>query len=328
MNNYKPGSALALLSVFLWTQNAHCEEALWLFAKGSDTRPKGSYEIKSSDLVRTGKAGADYEHHDMRLEGEYGLTSKWTIGAKAIVYRHDYQLTNPNANIAANSNFKSTQFAGYDLSLKYNVLSPYKDAFGLSFGLGYENRQRSRLDGSKIDQDSISVAVFAQKTFLDDTVVMAFSPKVNYQRKDTFGGPQQELILDVAAGVAYRLSPGWFAGLEFRHQSSYLNPYQNGAFDPDLQTTNISLSDFDFSVGSQNQRGNYFGPTIHYATQGWWATLGALYQIEGQGINSEFSNIDGRNLSEQERWHIGLILGWEFGRDNGSSDFDLSDFEF
>lgn len=340
MNNFRTANSMPLRRLIVFSGLLLCvntslgEEALWLYAKGSDTRPKGSFEIKSSDLYRTGKASADYEFHDLRLEAEYGLTSRWTFGAKVIVFRHDYQVLDADLKPyvetqgGLGSRFKDTQFGGYELGLKYNVLSPYKDTLGLSFGIGYENREHNSLDGAATDQDAISVSAFLQKNYLDATVAVAFSPKVQYKRRDTLGGLEQELSLELAAGIAYRFRPGWFVGLEYRHQSDYLNPYNNGAFNPDLQTTDISLFDLNFSVGSQYQRGNYFGPTVHYASQGWWATLGALYQIEGQGRAPGVNNTNGRNWGDHERWHIGLILGAEFGRDNGTNEFDMEDFEF
>lgn len=331
MNNYKLSGALSLLGLLLCANNAQSEESLWLFAKGSDTRPQGSFEIKASDLLRTGKTSANYDFHDLRLEAEYGLTSSLTISTQVKVFRHDYEVFNEDLKPyietqgGLGSRFKGTEFGGYELGLKYNVLSPYKDAFGLSFGLGYEKRERNRFDGSELSQDAISLGAFMQKTYLDDSIIMALSPKIQHQRNSTGGGLQEELTLDVSAGITYRVNPGWFAGLEFRHQSGYLNPYQDGRFNTEMKTTNVSLSDFKFNVGSQYQRGNYAGPTVHYATQSWWATLGALYQFEGQGIAPSTNNSNNRNSSEQERWNIGLILGWEFGRDNGNNEFE---FEF
>ena len=334
MNNYKLSGALSLFGLLLCANSVQSEEALWIYAKGSDTRPKGSFEIKASNLLRTGKASANYDFHDLRLEAEYGVSSSLTVSTQIKAFHHDYEVFDEDlmpyveTQGGLGSRFKATEFGGYELGIKYNVLSPYKDAIGLSFGLGYEKRHRNRFDGSESSQDAISIGAFMQKTYLDDTIVMAFNPKIQHQQHTTPGGLEEELTLDIAAGITYRVNPGWFAGLEFHHQSAYLNPYREGRFNPELQTSNVSLSDFKFSVGSQYQRGNYVGPTVHYATQSWWATVGALYQFEGQGIAPGVNNINGRNFSEQERWNLGLILGWEFGRNNGSNEFEMDDLEF
>ena len=212
---------------------------------------------------------------------------------------------------------------GYEASLKYNVLSPYLGSFGLSFGLGYEKRDYYRLDGAAIDQDSYVFTTFIQKNYLDNTLQLVLMPKVEFEKRTTPGVFEEEIAIDVALGASYRFMPRWFAGLEFRHQSDYLNPREDGEFDPDLERSEFSLSDFTLSVGSQHQRGNYFGPTFHYADEGWWATAGALYQFDGDGRAEGVNNSNGRNWDEHERWHIGLVFGWEFGGGGDSQELDL-----
>lgn len=328
MKNATKLSALTLCGLMCGASTVHAEENLWLYTKGSDTRPQGSTEIKISDIFRTGKAASDYDFHDIRFEAEYGLTNRLTIGAEVMVFDHDYEVFDEDLEPyvetqgGLGSSFKDTQFGGYELALKYNVLSPYKDALGLSFGLAYERRDVYRLDGAEIDQDSIVVSAFIQKNYLDDTVTLAINPKLEYERRSTPGVFEEELALDISAGISYRFQPGWFAGLEFRHQSDYLNPLEDGEYDPELQITDVSLSNFNFSVGSQHQRGNYVGPTVHYAAPKWWATAGALYQFEGQGNAPGVNNSGGRNWDEHERWHIGLTFGLEFGeRDHDDVEF-------
>jgi len=40
------------------------------------------------------------------------------------------------------------------------------------------------------------------------------------------------------------------------------------------------------------------------------------------------NNLNGRDWTKNERWHLGVIVGWEFGRDQGNNDFDLEGYEF
>lgn len=313
-------TVLLVAAIVSAVPQVQAEENLWLYARGTDTRPQGSLEIKASDIFRTGKAASDYDFHDFRVEAEYGVTDRLTVGAEVMIFSHDYEVRDEDLEPyietqgGLGSRFKDTQYGGFELALKYNVKSPYIDSYGLSFGLAYEKRDRYRLDGAEIDQDSIVFTTFLQKNFLDDTLTIALMPKFEYERRRSPGVFEEELAMDIAAGISYRFRPKWFAGLEFRHQSDYLNPLEDGEHDPELQITNISLSDFDFSVGSQHQRGNYFGPTIHYASERWWATAGALYQFDGQGNAPGVNNINGRNWDEHERWHFGLTFGWEFGK--------------
>lgn len=305
---------------------AQAGENLWVYAKGTDTRPAGSYEFKLSDTVRLDKNAGDYRFHDIRPEIEYGVTDRLTIGLEAIIFDHDYDVGEEgpgpmNEASDGTGKFDDLQFAGYELALKYNILSPYKDAIGLSLGLGYERRDKYRLDGSDIDQDSFVGTLFLQKDFLDDTVVTVLNIKTEFERRKSGSVLEEELALDVAAGVSYRLAPKWFVGLEFRHQSDYLNPQDKAeagntadGFDEQGYTLGLDRSNFDlsdFRIGSQHQNGNYFGPTVHYAEQRWWATAGVLWQVSGGG--SEYADVrNNRNWDEHEKMHIGLFYGYEF----------------
>ena len=146
--------------------------------------------------------------------------------------------------------------------------------------------------------------------------MFVLNPKVEFERRKSVPGEEEkvleeEIAFDIAAGVSYRFAPKWFIGLEYRHQSDYLSPVKDGAYeDPKLKPSSFDLS--DFKIGSQHQGGNYIGPTVHYAEKHWWATVGVLYQFNGHGRAGGDANSDGRNWDEHEEYHIGLIYGYEF----------------
>lgn len=315
-----------VLSTTLLSQTSFAEENLWVYAKGTDTRPAGSAEVKLSNIQRRGKNTGDYIFNDIHAEIEYGLTDKLTIGAAALIFDHDYSVTDPDMQPmfdtqgGAGGRFNDTQFGGYELGLKYNILSPYiGSSIGLSVGLAYEDRRRYRLDGAEIDQDSVVAKIYLQKDFMDDTLVTVLNIKTEFERRRSPGVLEEEFSLDIAAGISYRIAPKWFVGLEFRHQSDYLNPqefdeagnpdYDDKGFNTALKRSNFDLG--DFRIGTQHQNGNYFGPTIHYATQNWWVTGGVLWQVFGGG--SEFAYVsDNRSWDEHEKVHIGMFYGYEF----------------
>ena len=58
--------AKALLAAGLAAGPVMAEENLWVYTKGTDTRPKGSFEFKLSDTIRVGKHSGDYVFHDIR----------------------------------------------------------------------------------------------------------------------------------------------------------------------------------------------------------------------------------------------------------------------
>ena len=308
----------------LTTQAAKSEENLWIYTKGTDTRPQGSYEVKLSDISRLDKGSGQYSFHDIRPEIEYGVTDRLTIGAELLIFDHDYSIDDASADgeeglqpygetqAGEGGRFDKTQFAGYELALKYNVLSPYKDAIGLSFGLGYERRLRYRLDGAKINQNSYTGTVLVQKNWLDDTLVLAFNGKTELERRKSGGGTtlEEEIAFDLSAGISYRVVPKHFVGLEVRSQSDYLSPKVNGApDDAELKESNWDLT--DFRLGTQHQIATYFGPTYHYAEKNWWLTTGILFQVAGGGSQHAYRS-NGKNFDEHERVHIGLTYGYEF----------------
>lgn len=322
-------AALAI-AVVSGSFSAVAGENLWVYAKGTDTRPAGSYEFKLADTIRLDKnAGDHYTFHDIHPELEYGITDKLTVAVEAIIFKHDYDVGSEEEGGPCpmceagdgTGKFSDTQFAGYELSMKYNVLSPYKDVIGFSYGFSYERRDKYRLDGGDIDQNSFVGTLLFQKNYLDDTLVTVLNVKTEFERRKAGSVVEDELAIDISAGISYRIAPQWFAGLELRHQSDYLNPQDKaeagnteGGFDEDGYTLGLSKTNFDltdFRIGSRHQYGNYFGPTIHFAEQKWWVTGGVLWQISGGG--SEHADVrNGRNWDEHEKMHIGLSYGYEF----------------
>ncbi|MEM7019495.1 MAG: DUF6662 family protein [Pseudomonadota bacterium] len=304
-------ATLGLLSF----QPASADENLWVYTKGTDTRPEGSTEIKLNSISRFNKDSGDYTFHDIRPEIEYGITDYLTVGAALMIFSHDYSVDDPDLEPmfetqgGAGSTFKKTQIGGYEIKLKYNILSPYKDALGLSLGFAYERRDKYRLDGADIDQDSFVPMIFLQKNFLDDTLVFAFMGKMEFERRKSPGVLEEEIALDFALGVSYRFQPKWFVGLEFRHQSDYLCPEEEGVCDPELQRSSWDLG--DFKIGTQHQNGNYLGPSIHYAEEKWYATAGILFQIFGGGSQFAFVR-DNKNWDEHEKYHLGFSFGYNF----------------
>lgn len=306
---------MAASATLLLTLPAHADENLWIYTRGADTLPQGALEFKFSDIYRTGKTSGDYGFHDLRLEAEYGVTSRLTLSAEVMIFDHDYSVDDPDLQPMFDTQggeggrFSDTQYGGFELGAKYNVLSTYKDPVGLSFAFTFEHRDRYRLDGAEIDQDSFVVQTFVQKNFLDNTLMLAFSPKIEFERRKSQGVLEEEIAFDIAAGISYRFQPNWYAGLEFRHQSDYLNPQEEGEFNPELQRSSFDLT--DWRLGSQHQRGNYIGPTVHYGAKQWWATAGILWQVRGGGSPFSYS-FNNRNWDEHEKRHIGLTLGHEF----------------
>lgn len=312
------GTGLALYS--LQGRVARADEYFWLYTRGAETLPKGEVEAVVEAINRRDKDSGSYSFWDVRPELEYGITNRLTLKAEAVFFRHDY------ANVAwppldENPDYHATNFAGYELALKYNLLSPYKDPIGLAIGLDYERRIHYRIDGAAIDQDSFVPRIYLQKNFLDNLLVFAWSTQIEFERRKSPGVLEEEISIDTALGVSYRFAPHWYVGAEWRYQSDFLNPQlYNEAGQPgfdsrgfELGYSRSSFDLFDWRVGSQYQYGSYFGPSLHYGAQRWWVTTSLLYQVKGGGDQSRNpSVIDGRDWDEHERYHFGLVVGFPF----------------
>lgn len=303
-------TALAVAAIF--PSLAQADENLWIYARAADTLPKGKLELKFRDTLRLDKDSGDYKFHDLRTELEYGLSSTLTASFELVGFQHDYRVEDENLQPlfetqgGEGGRFDKFQYAGFELGLKYNILSNYKDLFGLAVKGAFERRNRYRIDGAPINQDSFVFSAMFQKNFLEDRLSFAMTPKIEFERRKSPGVLEEEISFDGSAGVSYRFASNWYAGLEFRHQSDYLSPQIDGEFEPSQRRSSFDLT--DFRVGSQFQRGNYLGPVFHYGSQSWWATLGALFQVRGGGHPLSYSR-NNRNWDEHERLHIGLAIG-------------------
>lgn len=152
--------------------------------------------------------------------------------------------------------------------------------------------------------------IYLQKNFLDDTLILAFKGKLEFELRTSPGVEEEEIAPDLALGLSYRVAPKWFIGVEARYQSDFLEPVEEGEPPPTDPSEFTSLG--NFRVGLQYQWAYYAGPTVHYAREKWWLTAGILWQIEGGGDESNPSVRDGKVWDEHERRHIGFTVAWEF----------------
>ena len=315
--HFKKIVLLTVSPIYLWSGLALADENLWLYAQGADTRPKNTWEFKLGDLSRIDKGSGNYLYNEVRPEIEYGVTDRLTLGAELIIMDHHYSVDDPELNPMFETQggdggeFNKTQFGGYELSLKYNILSAYKDPIGVSVGFAYERRETYRLDGSDIDQDSFVPVVYLQKNFLDNTLVTTFKGKIEFERRESPGVLEEEIAVDLAAGIAYRFVPRWYVGFEVRYQSDFLSPEIDGEKSDGGQQSSFDLTDFTW--GSQFQYGTYMGPSIHYAEEKWWITGSVLLQVAGGGDQSRNPTIRGGKVyDEHERVHLGVTVGFNF----------------
>jgi hypothetical protein len=289
MNRYHAAALLAG-SNLLFATAAHADEQYFGYTYSSDVLAKGDTETELWATDRRSKGEGHYDAQDYRIELEHGFTNRLTIASYANFVSH---------NIHGSPDLEGTDrdfaFQGLSTEFKYNVLSPYKDGFGLTL---YAEPGWSRIhsvEGEKGTEYELELKVILQKNFLQDRLIWAanltFEPEWEKEKEEVAPGVtesewEKELKLEVTTGLSYRFAPGWFAGAEARYASVYP----------------------DWTHGLDREASAVFaGPAIHYGGQKWWATLTYLPQLFGSPSPGR-----ARTYDEYEARELRLKLGYNF----------------
>ena len=183
------------------------------------------------------------------------------------------------------ADIRSLRFDGLKQSYKYNILSPYKDALGLSLYVEPGWSRFHKITGERIDEFEIETKLILQKNWLDDTLVWAinFTPEFEWYFPDG-EATEKEFIFETTTGLSYRIAPNWFLGVEMRYHTEF----------PDY--------------GAQEHQAVFAGPTLHYGGKRMWWTLTWLPQIWGE------PNDGGERLhfGEHERSELRFKIGYNF----------------
>lgn len=285
------GAAFAL--AVLAPTAAQADENYFGYSYGAETLPKGATEAYLWATDRRGKAEGHYDAQDYKLELEHGLTNRLQVSGYANFASHHIRGLEPE--------FKSVDrdlgFQGLQASVKYNVLSPYKDGIGLAFYVEPGWKRIHKVKGERVTEFELELKAIVQKNFLDDKLIWAtnltFEPE--WEKEKTFDPLtstsetewEKELAIELTTGLSYRVAPNWFVGAEGRYHSEYP----------------------DWTRGLHREHYAIFaGPTIHYGGKKWWFTATYLPQITGAPRDSGRSI----HLDEHEKREVRLKIGYNF----------------
>ncbi|HET7577352.1 MAG TPA: DUF6662 family protein [Sphingomicrobium sp.] len=267
---------------------AQADEQYFGYTYSSEVLPKGETEAELWVTDRRGKDEGHFDAQDYRLELEHGFTDRLTVAGYAnFAGNHIRGLDDGNVD-------RDFAFRGLSAEFKYNVLSPYKDGFGLTL---YAEPGWSRIHGGgeRGTEYELEFKAIVQKNFLDDRLIWAanltFEPEWEREVEIEDSGEREvewekELKLELSSGLSYRVAPGWFLGGEARYASVYPD-WTNG------------LHRETYAV--------FAGPAVHYGGKNWWATLSYQPQLFG-GPSPNGS----RALDEFEKRELRLKLGYNF----------------
>ena len=269
-------AALATLSTGLYA-----DENYFGYTYGSETLPKGHWEIYQWATARTGKADGSYHAVDLQTEIEHGFTDRLQGSFYLNAVKHDI------SNVSDFSDRDQFRFNGVQGSLKYSLRSPYKDGYGLAVYLEPGYKRYSAKSGDRQDTFFLEPKLIVQKNFLEGTLILAANFSGEFEREHNLDEQEweSELELQFSAGLSYRFAPNWFAGVEVLGTSAFERMH----------------------LDELGEYGVFAGPNLHYANKNWWATLTVLPQLTG------WPETKGqRDLEHFEKLQVRLKVGVNF----------------
>ena len=272
---------------------ASADENLFGYSYGAETQPKGTNEAYLWITDRRGKGEGHYDAQDYKLELERGLTNRLQASVYLNFESHHIRGLEPEFE-DVHRNFG---FNGLQASAKYMALSPYKDGIGLAFYVEPGWARIHKVSGEKRTEYELELKAILQKNFMDDRLIwttnLTLEPEWEREKEvDEVTGEiekewEKELAVEVTTGLAYRVAPNWYLGLEGRYHSEYP----------------------DWTEGLHREHYALFaGPSIHYGGKKWWFTATYLPQLYGS------PNEPGRSLhlEEHEKRELRLKIGYNF----------------
>jgi Putative MetA-pathway of phenol degradation len=259
---------LLVASLLMSFLAARADERLFTYVQEAEVLPKGGLEFEQWLTHRRGKADGVFARWDFREELEYGLTDRLTAAGYL-----NFKSTHSEGVSSENGDKSGIEFEGVSTELKYQLLNPNTKPIGLLlYGEATYNGEEFELEEKLVLQKN-----FGEKW------VAAFNVTLEEEWAFTPTDTEEELALELTAGIAYKLTPHWALGLEGRNVRKF--------------------PDFD----SEKSSAWFVGPALHYGSSKWWATLTVLPQVSGRPDTRS-----GLNLDEHERIEVRLIAGINF----------------
>ncbi len=281
---------VALLAGTFGATSAQADERYFGYVYSAEVMPKGETEAEVWATDRRGKEEGHYDAQDYRLELEHGFTDRLTVAGYLNFVSHHIRGLEPDLEDID----RDFRFQGASAEFKYNILSPYKDGFGLTLYAEPGWARIGKRSGETRTEYELELKLLLQKNFLDDRLIWGtnfiFEPEWEREVEIEDGEREveweKELTLEATTGLSYRVAPRWFVGAEARYASVYP----------------------DWTEGLHREAYAVFaGPTVHYAGKKWWFTATYLPQLFGSPSPGR-----SRHLDEYEKRELRVILGYNF----------------
>jgi len=278
---------------------AHADENLFGYVRGAETIPAGGWELYQKFTQRDDKGTGHYRATDFETEIEYGVSDRFNLSGSLQAMSLDTQGLSINGYLPGDRSF-GPKASGVELAGKYNWLRPAADGIGLSARAGLEYSWIDPHSGRDKDTLSAEFDLLAQKYFLDAqlTWVGNLGMEATYADRAPIADlpadfewptdPEMEIELKVGTGLSYRFAPKWYVSVEALYET-----------------------EFETEVG-QERWSVFAGPSLHYGSEKWWATLTWLPQVRGGGERYDGQHDTDLHLIEKTKQEARLKLGFNF----------------
>ncbi|HEY9098369.1 MAG TPA: DUF6662 family protein [Thiobacillus sp.] len=295
--------------------HASADENLLGYVSGAETLPQGASEAYLFMTHRWDKGQGRYQANDVSVEYEYGLTHRLTASFELKGQSIDTSGLVIDGYLPG-ANRYGLKPSGVEGKLKYNFLSAAKDPVGLSGTFALVQLWRDPHSGLDKDTTKAEFGLQLQKLLLDDQLTLMANTGIEatYAKRAPLSAatqaradsaiqalnndpsssfewatePEMEIEFKLGAGASYRFARNWSVGLETLYET-----------------------EFETEVG-QERWSVFAGPSIHYGSKQWWATLTWFEQLAGgkeQYINQAADNL---HLIEKTRHELRFKLGYNF----------------
>lgn len=297
--NGATAACIALAVGFGLARAALADENLLGYVKGAETIPQGSWELYQWLTTRSGKGSGHYAALDSKTEFEYGVTDRFSVSADLKMQAIDTSGLVIDGYLPEAIDY-GLRFSGAEASVKYNFLSPARDSFGLSTYVSLIYDKLDAHSGQDKDKYSLEAFLLAQKYLLEGQLVWVgnVGTEATHATRapiadlppgfDWTTDPEIEWEWIVGSGASYRFAPSWYVGLEVVYET-----------------------EFETEVG-QERWSVFAGPSLHYGTRRWWATLTWLPQITGGGEQYPGQPDTGLHLVEKTQSEMRFKIGFNF----------------
>lgn len=277
---------------------AHADENLLGYVGGAELIPQGGWELYQKVTMRDGKGTGDYRAFDYVTELEYGVSDRFNVGAELQALSLDTSGIVIDGYLPGDRD--TTKFSGVEAYGKYNFLRPAADGVGLTLRAALDYKWVDPHSGQKKKTASGELDLLLQKYFLDAQLVWVgnFGLEATYADRASIANlpegfdwptdPEMELELKAGTGVSYRFAPNWYIGAEALYET-----------------------EFETEVG-QERWSLFAGPSLHYGSEKWWATLTWLPQIRGGGEQFDEQGDFDLHLIEKTEREVRMKLGFNF----------------